>query len=115
MTDQEKTEEVAEGQYLDEGIEPLSTEFFSMFTQRKNFEFYELFFDVGVSIFEDGRHKFKRPIFREVVQDLIKAWCSRLVTRDEFREYIGGLGTGKMTRYKLESILAKREREAKKG
>jgi hypothetical protein len=119
MNDQEKTGEASEQsevkEYIDESVELFSPEFYDRLSIDNDRETWQLLHTVGLVIKDKGMHKYLRAIFRNAIQDTLRAWHERILTRAEMHEYIRDLGTGKLTRYKLESVLQRRRREAGKN
>ncbi len=99
----------------DPDVEPLSKEFYAQFAPRRDPETWKLLHKLGCIIKDDGSCKMIRAMFKAALEESFIAWHEGLIDIDQFREYIDGLATGKVTRYKLEVELAKLRREAKKA
>ncbi len=119
MDDQKTTEqdpnETPEAESPADLPELFSREFFKIFSVKSDWQFWQMFMKAGLKINDDGSHKFVRPMNKRELEELLTAWHEGLVTKDELRDYVQGLGTGKVTRYRISSDLAARRRAAGQG
>lgn len=118
MSDQDNSTDVPvqseSKEFIDESIELFSPEFYDQLSIDNDRETWQILHTVGLVIKDNGVHKYLRAMFRDAIQETLRAWHERILTKAEMQEYIRDLGTGKLTRYKLESTLARRRREAGK-
>jgi len=92
--------------------EPLSDDFYVQFTFDNDKYTWDLLRKAGCKINEEGKVKYAKAMFKSVIIETMQALRDGLITGDEMRQYVGDLNSGKLTRYKLETILAKLRRES---
>jgi len=93
--------------------DPSDPGFYARFTSGKNFPMWDALRKAGVSIREDGKSKFLKAMFKAIIIELMQSWTDGIITDEQLLENIQGLGSGKLTRYKVEVDLAARRRQAK--
>ncbi len=96
-------------------IDEKTSEFWIQYAQLNNIEIWDLFRKCGWKIFDDGKIKVIKAMFKASILALANAMNDGFITLDEMVEYLENLRTNKLTRYALEVELAKKEREAKQG
>lgn len=99
----------------EEKPELFSKEFYAQFGELKDHVTFNILYDIGLTVLDDGTHKLKRPIFKPLIEEALKLFHEDIITLDQMREYIENLSKGKITRYKLEVEFIKIRRNAKKG
>ena len=98
------------------GVKPelFSPEFYAQFGELNDHVTWNLFYKLGLLIKDDGSFKFKRPIFKAVLEDALDAYHNDIINIEKLREFAEGLLSEKLTRYSMEVEMAKIRREAKK-
>jgi hypothetical protein len=92
--------------------EPLSDDFYVQFTFDNDKYTWDLLRKAGCKINEEGKVKYAKAMFKSVIIETMQALRDGLITSDEMKAYISDLSSGKLTRYKLETILAKLRRDS---
>jgi len=95
--------------------ELFSKEFYAQFGELRDHVTWNLFYKLGLFINDEGVHKYKRPIFKSVIEEALEMYHKDLISLDKLREFTEGLINEKITRYAMEVELAKIKREAKKS
>jgi len=98
-----------------EKTELFSKEFYLQFGELNDHVTWNLFYKLGLFINDEGVHKYKRPIFKAVIEEALEMYHNDLIDLDKVREYAEGLKSEKITRYAMEVEMAKIKRQAKKG
>ena len=101
----------------DELFQPelFSKEFYHQFAELSDHVTWNLFYKIGLFIDDEGNHKFKRPIYKAVIEEALEMLHNGLIDIDKVREYAEGLPNDKITRYAMEVEMAKIKRKARKG
>jgi len=93
-------------------FEVLTDEFYALFVFHKDRDMNRLLEKVGLTVNDDGRWKYKRPIFREEVESVLTAWWKeRIIDQEKMMELLDGLASGKVTRFKIQTELKKIRRD----
>lgn len=92
--------------------ELFSKEFYAQFGELRDHVTFNILYDIGLTVFDDGSHKMKRPIFKPLVEEALTLYHEDIITLDQMREYIDNLSKGKVTRYKLEVEFTKIRKKA---
>jgi len=95
--------------------ELFSKEFYIQFAEKSDHVTWNLFYKIGLFIDDEGKHKFKRPIYKAVIEEALEMLHNGMIDIDKVREYAEGLSTDKITRYSMEVEMAKIKRKARKG
>ena len=118
MTDTENSQEPTPDETESvptEKPELFSNEFYVQFAERSDHVTWNLFYKIGLFVDDEGKHKFKRPIYKAVIEEALEMYYNDLIDLDKVREYVEGLSTDKITRYSMEVEMAKIKRKAKKS
>lgn len=91
---------------------PLTNEFYVQFSQENDKETYSILYRAGIKILNDGNFKYTRPVNDVEIQETLTALRDGVITKDEMKELMQGLASGKMTRLKIASLLRSKRKAA---